>query len=248
MKPLLQPHRFVPAIFGILFLLTPLHAADLTWDADPTTASPQDGAGVWDTTTNTWWDGTTNVVWDNVTPANAVFGTNSGAAGTVSNAVAISVGNLTFNAAGSGTYIITAVATNPVTLSGTPVITANTNAALNVVLTGAAFTKEGSGQLSLRPGANNTYIGTTIVNNGVLALNSSTASRVLIPGSLTINSGAAVTNIGSAGPVADTATVMVNGTGTYAGGTDLIGGLVLAGGTVIQNSTETLTPWSTTAC
>lgn len=104
MKTLLQPHRFVPAIFGILFLLTPLHAADLTWDADPTTASPQDGAGVWDTTTNTWWDGTTNVVWDNVTPANAVFGTNSGAAGTVSNAVAISVGNLTFNAAGSGTY------------------------------------------------------------------------------------------------------------------------------------------------
>ena len=96
MKTLLQPHRFVPAIFGILFLLT--------WDADPTTASPQDGAGVWGTTTNTWWDGTTNVVWDNVTPANAVFGTNSGAAGTVSNAVAMSVGNLTFFAAGSGTY------------------------------------------------------------------------------------------------------------------------------------------------
>lgn len=38
----------------ILAFITPLHATSLTWDADPTTANPQDGAGSWDTTTNTW--------------------------------------------------------------------------------------------------------------------------------------------------------------------------------------------------
>ena len=233
------PFPSLLALGASLLCLASVHATQLTWDADPLTANPQDGPGIWDSTTNTWWDGAANVVWNNATPDSAVFGAGSGAAGTISNAVAITVGNITFNAAGSGTYTITATTANPVTLSGTPTINANTNAALNVVLAGTSFTKEGTGQLSLRPGANNTYTGTTIVNNGILALNSSTANRVLIPGDLIINN-TTVTNTGSSGPVADTSTVTVNGTSTYASGSEIMGALVLAGGTVIQNSTKTL--------
>src|SRR6185503_10124587 len=100
-------------------------------------------------------------------------------------------------------------------------------------LAGEAFTKLGVGTVSLRPPANNTYVGTTLVNVGTLALNSTTSGRILIPGDLTVNSGAIVTNTGSTGPVADTATVTVNTGGTYADGTDVIGSLVLAGGTLI---------------
>ena len=234
--------KFSPlTLLASLACVASLQATQLTWDADPNTASLQDGAGVWDTTTNTWWDGAANVVWNNATPDSAVFGTGSGAAGVISNSLPITVGNVTFNSAGSGNYTLSSSVANTVTLSGSPTITANVNAALNVVLAGTAFTKEGGGQLSLRPGANNTYAGTTIVNNGTLALNSSSGSRVLIPGDLTINAGATVTNTGSTGPIADTATVTVNSGGTYADGADVISTLVLAGGTIFQVGTEQFT-------
>ena len=224
-----------------------LRAANLTWDADPFTTGLQDGLGVWDTTTNTWWDGAANVTWNNGAPDNAIFGAGSGAASTVTNILPNTVGNITFNAAGSGTYTISGSAVNTLTLAGSPNITNNVDGALNVVLAGVSFTKEGVGQLSLRPAANNTYSGTTIVNNGRLALNSSTTSRILIPGDLIINAGTTVTNTGSTGPVADTATVTVNNGGTYASGGEIISTLVLNGGTVIQNSTETLTVGSVDA-
>ena len=235
----------IPLILcAAMFVTASLHGTQLTWDADPTTASPQDGAGVWDTTTNTWWDGAANVVWNNATPDSAVFGAGSGPAGVVSNSLPVTVGNITFNATGSGTYTLNSSAANTVTLSGNPTITANVNAALNVVLAGTSFTKEGSGQLSLRPAANNTYAGTTIVNNGILALNSSTGSRVLIPGDLTVNSGATVTNTGSANAIASAATVTVNANATFnanaAGGSSAFAALILNGGTVLQNGTETL--------
>lgn len=127
------------------------------------------------------------------------------------------------------------------TLSGTPTITANTDAALNVVFAGTSFIKAGSGTLSLRPLANNTYTGTTPVSVGTLALNSSTAGRILIAGNLVIGAGTTVTNTGSAGPVADGATVTVGSGATYATGTgsETVNTLVLDGGTVSQGGTAT---------
>jgi len=217
-----------------------LHAADLTWDADTLTTGAQDGIGVWDTTTNTWWDSANNVVWNNATPDNATFGAGSGTALTVTNTVAITVGNITYNAAGSGSYTNSGSSANPMTLSSS-IITNNADSSLNLVLAGTGFTKEGTGALFLRPPANNTYSGTTIVNNGRLVLNSSTASRILIPGNLTINSGATVTNTGSTGSIAAPATVTVNAGGILHAGTVSFDTLVLNGGTAIQNSTETLT-------
>src|SRR6188768_2885376 len=58
-------------------------AADLTWDADTGTTGAQDGVGNWNTVANNWWDGGANVTWNNATPDSAIFGANSGAAGTV---------------------------------------------------------------------------------------------------------------------------------------------------------------------
>jgi len=221
--------------------MIPCFAATLIWDADPNTPGNQDGGGIWDTTANAWWDGVANVPWVNATTG-AGFGAGSGAAGTITLAVPISVPvNLAFNAVGSGSYTLSGSAANPLSLTTSPSISANVDAALNVVLAGEAFTKLGAGQLSLRPPADNAYVGTTFVNVGTLALNSSTGGRVLIPGNLTINSGAIVTNTGASGPVADTATVTVNTGGTYTDGTDVIGTLVLAGGTIVQVGTETLT-------
>ncbi|MFO1486886.1 MAG: autotransporter-associated beta strand repeat-containing protein [Verrucomicrobiota bacterium] len=220
--------------------LTQLHSATLTWDADSAAAGSQDGSGVWDTTTNTWWNGAANVVWNNAAGDSAVFGSANGGAGIVTNLAPITVAGLTFNSASGGSYTLGGTAANPVTLAGSPTITANASAALNVLLTGASFTKEGSGQLTLRPPANNTCAGATAVNAGTLVLNSSTSSRVLIPGDLVINAGATVTNAGAAGPVADTATVAVNAGGTYVPGNDAVGTLILDGGQLLQNGTEGL--------
>jgi len=236
-----SPKQFLPiTLFAILSGVSVLSATPLIWDADPVTATLQDGGGAWDTVANNWWDGAANVRWNNATPDSAVFGSASGAAGVVTNLVAITVANITFNPALSGSYTLTNSAANPLTLANTTV-TNNANAAINAVLAGTGFTKEGGAQLSLRPPANNIYSGPTLVNHGILALNSSTASRVLIPGDLTVNSGATVTNTGSSGPLADTSTVTVNSGGTFSCGSDVIGTLVLAGGNVIQLTAETLT-------
>ena len=191
----------IPLILcAAMFVTASLHGTQLTWDADPTTASPQDGAGVWDTTTNTWWDGAANVVWNNATPDSAVFGAGSGPAGVVSNSLPVTVGNITFNATGSGTYTLNSSAANTVTLSGNPTITANVNAALNVVLAGTSFTKEGSGQLSLRPAANNTYAGTTTVDSGSHLLLNKTISNQTVPGNLVING---TVSLGNSEQIAD---------------------------------------------
>jgi len=221
--------------------VNPSLAATLIWDADPLTAGIQDSGGTWDTVTNTWWDEVNNVVWVNgVTGAG--FGGGSGTAGTITLAGPMTVPVfLTFDPPGSGSYTLSGSAGNTLTLISSPTINGNANAAINAVLAGEAFTKLGSGVVSLRPPADNTFIGTTLVNGGTLALNSPATGRILIPGNLTINSGGTVTNTGSSGPVADTATVTVNTGGTYSDGTDVINTLVLAGGTVIQVGTETLT-------
>lgn len=50
----------------------------LTFDANTGTTGVQNGAGVWDATTENWWNGTTNVAWDS---GIAQFGVNTSAVG-----------------------------------------------------------------------------------------------------------------------------------------------------------------------
>jgi fibronectin-binding autotransporter adhesin len=195
-----------------------LHAATLTWDADTLTTAAQDGAGNWNTTTNTWWDGVANVTWNNATPDAAIFGAGSGAAGTVTvpSNTTNTVGNITFNAPGSGGYNIAAGSstTSKLELSGNPTINVASGVfATNlVVLSGNSFTKSGAGTFVLKPGAPNINSGPTVVSEGTLIIGTS-SGRLVIPGSLTISNGA-TTQLGQSQQMADSGTLTVDG-GTF---------------------------------
>ena len=214
-----------------------LHAADLTWDADTTTTGAQDGTNTWNnststTPTNTWWNGAANVTWNNANADNAIFGSGSGAAAgvLVPSNTTNTVGNITFNAPGSGVYTIFAGSStsSKLNLSGSPTITVASGVfATNlVVLSGTSFTKLGAGTFVLKPGAVNTNSGPTVVGGGTLVIGSS-AGRVLIPGNLTITNGATAI-LGANEQIADSAAVTVDG-GTYDSGgkSETIGGFIL---------------------
>lgn len=225
-----------------------LAAADLTWDSDPvTTSGALDGAGNWTSlTTNTnWWDGAENVTWNNATPDNAIFGAGSGAAGvvTIPSSTTNTVGNLTFNAPGSGAYALAAGSstTSKLNLSGTTITVASGVSATNlVVLMGTSFTKLGAGTLVLKPGAPNINTGPTYVGNGTLVIGSST-SRLLIPGDLTITNGATAM-LGAAEQIADTGVLTVNG-GTF----DTGGKAETIAGVILDNSAQVLSSSSSTS-
>ena len=209
-----------------------LHAADLTWDADTLTPGAQDGTNVWNTVTNTWWNGSANVTWNNATPDNAIFGAGSGAAAPVlvPGNTTNTVGNITFNAPGSGTYGIAAGSstTSKLNLSGNPTITvASGVVATNlVVLSGTSFTKLGAGTLIIKPGAANINSGPTFVGAGTLVIGSSN-NRLLIPGDLTVTNGSTA-QLGASEQIADSALITVNGaTFDTAGKNETIGGLIV---------------------
>ncbi len=183
----------------------------LTWDAsgaNPT--APTDGSGNWSSTNANWSNGSSDSIWSSA--YSAVIGANNGAAGTITiTDPSVTVSNITFNPPGSGNYIIS---NNTLTLVGNPTITtaAGTSNVIDSVLAGTAFTKEGSGTLSLNPSANNTYTGLTVINNGRVNVAGSDAT-VYIPGDLQVNPGGlfAYANAGSGGPILPSATLIVNG-------------------------------------
>ena len=223
-----------------------LHAADLMWDADPNTANPQDGAGTWDATTNTWWDGANNVAWDNVTPANAIFGTNSGTAGAVAVAagLTINVGNLTFNPSSLGNYSLTpGDAASRLNFSSSSVVNVASGLTVTntVIFSGtSSFTKSGAGTFWIRPANPNLNSGITIVNQGTLVLGSSSGRYVLLGDLIVTNSGDV--RLGAANTIYNAATTSVATGATFEmnGNGLAISNFVLNGGTVIQTSTEAL--------
>ena len=189
-------------------------AATLTFDGNTGTTGAQDGAGNWDTTTADWWNGSADVTWDNTTPGNAVFGVGSGAAGTISvGSGTINVANITNNAAGSGYYTISG---NTLTLVGSPTIYVATGTALqlNSLLAGTGYTLEGGGWLTNSPSANNTFNGTTIIDNGGVSVGGSDG-RVYFSGDLVINSNGALRftsgNTTTGGVLAGGRTLFLNG-------------------------------------
>ena len=183
-----------------LFAPAPAHATTYTWDANGTTAGVTDGAGIWNTTAgNTvWWNGLTNSVWSNSGPNDAVFGNSNGAAGTMNIGTAITVGNLTFNPAGSGNYTLQGagnVAANTITFSGaTPTITTNASATIAALVNSTnGFIKEGLGTLTLKgstAGVTQNVIGGTItVNAGTLVIgpqNNNSSGEGAFQGNLTL--------------------------------------------------------------
>ena len=201
------------ALLAQLAVVPLASAATLTFDGNTSTTGAQDGAGNWDTTTADWWNGSADVTWDNTTPGNAIIGVGSGAAGTIAVGSGINVANITNNAAGSGFYTISG---NTLTLVGSPTIyvAAGTAVQLNSLLAGTGYTLEGGGWLTNNPSGNNTYSGTTIIDNGGVSVGGSDG-RVYFPGDLVINQNGAMRftsgNTTTGGVLAGGRTLFLNG-------------------------------------
>ena len=164
----------------------------LTWDASGANpAAPTDGSGVWSTATNAnWSSGVSDTTWSS--GYSAVFGANNGAAGTVTintNGAGVTVSNLTFNAAGSGSYLING---SPLILAGNSTITVvgGVSATNSAPLGGIGFTKAGNGTLVLLPSIAATNVGVTTVNAGTLFLAGTGVNS--LGDDLTVNPGAVI--------------------------------------------------------
>jgi autotransporter-associated beta strand protein len=227
-------------------------AATLTWDATAGTAGLQDGSGVWrPIASNTnWWDGTANVVWNNATVDSVIFGAGSGAAGTVTispDLVTNTVGNITFNAPGSGNYTIAGSDSvgNKLILVGTPTITVASGVAANltVILGGTSYIKDGPGILTNNPGGNDNFnSGPTTVQGGTLVIGGSSSGRTAIPGDLIITNGSTAI-LANSEQIANicTLTVYTNSTFSMNGKSETVTSLILDGGSILQSSSEALT-------
>lgn len=150
-------------------------AEDRHWDANGT-AVGSGGTGTWNLGNLNWspnGDGVSGPFaepWNNGDLDNAIFG---GTAGTVTVAVPVTIGNLTFNTAG---YVLNG---STLTLGGpAPTITANGNATINSTIAGSAgLVKAGGGGLTLN-GANS-FSGGVTINAGSLYANNDAALGAL---------------------------------------------------------------------
>ena len=138
-----------------------------TWSTN-TTGAAQDGTGTWDTATANWVGvGNGHTSWNNANGDTAAFGA-GGTGGIVTASSGITVGGLTFNAVASNTYTL---AGGPLALTGAPVFTANTNAAISSAMTGpVGFTKTGNGTLTLSSNSSS-FTGNVSVAQGLLIAN-----------------------------------------------------------------------------
>ncbi len=200
----------------------------LAWDAsgaNPT--APTDGGGNWSATNANWSSGSSDSIWS--AGYSAVIGVNNGAAGTITitDPAGVTVSNLTFNPAGSGSYNISG---STLRLTGTPTISvaAGATATNNSILGGTGFTKTGAGTFVLLPSAAATNVGVTTVNAGTLYLASSSVfglndnvvvnpyALLQLAGSIGINpsstltiNGGAVTNLSVGGTATETHNLVV---------------------------------------
>ena len=192
-----------------------LSAATLTWDGNTAADGLQDGAGTWNTTaTDRWYDPlavpSAYRAWNNAGGDTALFGAGSEAAGTVALGTAITAGGLTFNAAGSGSYVISG---NVLTLSntGTPIVNATVAASISSALAGTqGMLKTGTGTLTLSGGSANTLTGTTVISGGTLTL-SKTSGVTAIAGNIDVQTGGTLAWGTGNNQIADGAALLVSG-------------------------------------
>ncbi|HEY4415984.1 MAG TPA: pectinesterase family protein [Verrucomicrobiae bacterium] len=167
----------------------------LTWDASGANpAAPTDGSGNWGDSAVNWTasaNGGSDSSWSTAPGYSAIIGANNGAAGviTITNAAGVTVSNLTFNAAGSGSYNLTG---SSIILASNATITVATGvtATNSSQLGGKGFTKAGNGTLVLLPSAAATNSGATTVNAGLLFLAATSISS--LNDDLIVNTGAVV--------------------------------------------------------
>lgn len=220
----------------LLALVLPARSDSLNWDGVVGASGVQDGGGDWNTTDLLrWYNGTSYQAWNNTTPDSAVFGNADGGAGTINLTSAITAHDLTFNAAGTGTYTIAGTGVNKLTLAGpdVPVIDTNLAAGVNTSITAVVvgtqgFTKRGTGTLVLGGGASNEYTGVTTIEAGTLLMDK-TAGLNAVNGDIIISGGTLRWN--KANQVANTASITLNsGVLWIAGQEDTIRNLTINGG------------------
>ncbi|MDP1590314.1 MAG: autotransporter-associated beta strand repeat-containing protein, partial [Prosthecobacter sp.] len=194
-----------------------LRADVLIWDTNIVTDGAQDGTGTWTAGSPNWFNQTQtlqNQSWLN--GSDAVFGAGSGTAGTITLSGPITAGNLTFNAATSGSY--TLGGSGVLTLASST-ITSNVAAAINAVLAGdTAWAKQGAGQLTLGGSLSNTNTGTLALSAGRLHL-AKTGGATALAGNVNISDGGSLTFAGGTNLIATTAHVTVSGVNSDFNGT-----------------------------
>jgi autotransporter-associated beta strand protein len=248
--------QFSLAGFLLFAGLGSLHA-DLTWDADLTVNGPQDGGSgnQWNAlASNTnWWNDflgapIADLAWQNSSQAQAVFGANSGAAGTVliSSATTNMLRFMVFMPPGSGSYNISGVNTTTSKLNFAPnaviTVTNDVSATVSAAMTGSAFTKAGAGTLTLNPASPNVNTGITYVTEGTLVIGAGSANRRVIPGDLIVTNGA-VARLGQTGNITNGAVVSIHAGSAFDMSTfsQTLAGVLLNGGAITQSTLGILT-------
>lgn len=171
-----------------------------TWDADLVTSGAQDGSGTWSgaASCSNWWNNAgANTNWLNGPLADlTVIGTGSGSAGTITLGETITVGNLRFNAPGSGAYTLDGNG-NPLTFGiSMPLVWVSAGVSVTNRISGDNSTRD----LCLSGGGSIVFAGTNVFHS-VDIMDSSTSWHGITGGvdstSMTIPSGASLTTTGS---------------------------------------------------
>ncbi len=197
--------------------------ANMSWDANGSSANHTDGAGAW-LDANKWRDNGVNTTW--ISGSSAIFG-NNGNGGVVTLGANTSVGSLTFNSF-NGTY----------TISGGGVLTINNGFTNNstagavsisthVILTAPqTWGGTSSGALTFTGGINNNGHTLTLGVNGNIPMNAAT-NIISGSGGLTKSGSGTLTLGGNPAPAH-----------TYSGPTTINGGVVMvAGNKTVGNMT-----------
>lgn len=206
------------SLFAALALTAVAHADVLVWDTNIITDGAQDGTGTWTAGLANWFNQTQtlqNRTW--VNGSDAVFGAGSGTAGTITLSGPVTAGNLTFNAATSGTYVLGGGGTLTLVNS---TITSNVAATISATLAGnTAWFKNGAGTLTVGGSSSNTLTGLLTVNQGLLTLNK-TGGATAVAGDLAIATGGMVNFTNSTtNEIAATAAVSMSGMSSVFNGT-----------------------------
>jgi len=213
--------------------------ANVTWDANGSTAGQTDGLGVW-LNTGRWWNGTTNVNW--TSGDNAIFG-NGGVGGAVTLASPTTVNLLTLNSF-SGTYTL-GTAGQAITLNNGITKNSGSAGAVNIIspfiLTGPqTWLNNSAGTLTVSGTKDNG--GNLLTINGTGTISFGTLGGILSGGGGLTKKGPGWFMLGSGG------TVPIH---TYTGPTTINGGVLMQSsnnipsGNIILNGGVLESYWST---
>ncbi len=191
--------RGVATVIGICAHMA-YAATTNTWDADTGATGAQDGSGIWTASTSgtNWWNNSAaNTNWNNsAVPDLAIIGAGSGAAGTITLGEPITVGNLRFNAAGSGSYTLEGNGNNTLSFGITnPLLWVSSGVTVTNRANGVSSTRN----LNVSGGGTFIFAGTNIFNS-IDIMDASTDWYGITGGvagtTITIPSGASFTTVG----------------------------------------------------